>query len=182
VKPKTFYFILLAGIGGASLAGLMAYVWASNNLAASSRSLQHKLTESAVADERLDQLNRLRVQFKELGPVATKVESALPHTKKQSEIILQIQQIAAGSGMTIPAASFLGSNGLPTETSQTVKLGDYYAMPITFQLSGNYSQLQTFLQRLESLTRYTSVTSLAISRTDARNLTFTINLNAFFKP
>ena len=36
-------------------------------------------------------------------------------------------------------------------------------MPVTLNLSGSYEQMQTFLQSLERLNRYTSVTSLVIS-------------------
>lgn len=181
MKPKLFYFVL-AGLLTIGAAGTVAgYYFASQGLNQRKQVLKQELTKSALADERIDQLTSLRSQFKQLSPLAAKLDNALPRVKKQSEVILQIQQVATSAGMGVSNISFQANNGLPTDTSQAVKIGDYFAMPISFQLSGSYPQLQSFLQQLESLERYTSVTQLSISRSGSR-LTFTINLNAFFKP
>lgn len=181
MKPKLFYFLLAGLLTLTTLATLGGYFLASQALNQRKQVLRQELTQSALADERIDQLTSLRSQFKQLSPLAAKLDSALPRTKKQSEIILQIQQVAAASGMGVANISFQSNNGLPTDTSQAIQVADYFAMPISFQLAGSYAQLQSFLQQLESLERYTSVTQLSISRSGSR-LTFTINLNAFFKP
>jgi len=73
--------------------------------------------------------------------------------------------------------------GLPTSVSQTIKSGTVLAMPISFQLSGNYDQLQQFTAKVESLNRFTNVTNLAISRPDkTKPIVYSIALNAYIKP
>jgi Tfp pilus assembly protein PilO len=127
----------------------------------------------------------LKKQFLALQPKLAKVDLALPKVKKQSEVALQLQQLANGSGMTISAISFSGGasgQSLPSATSQTIAVGNATALPITFQLTGTYEQLQTFLQKLEQLNRYTNVSSLSISRTTSNKLTFSLTVNAFIKP
>src|SRR5207302_3804576 len=102
--------------------------------------------------------------------------------KQQSEIVLQLQQVASKAGMTLPGASFTASS-LPTATSQTTKVGDALALPVAFTLTGTYDQLINFLTQVEHLGRYSSVNSLAIARGGGpKTLTFNISLNAFFKP
>ena len=182
MKPKILYYVLTGALVVGGAAGIFGYYLASTELAERSKAVKAELTSSALSDEQIDPLNTRRIQFKELSPLRAKLERALPREKKQSEVALQIQQLAAGSGMTVSNLSFLNSNGVPSSTSQAVKVKDYFAMPITFQLSGSYPQLQSFLQRLEVLERYTSVTSLAIDAGNTRSLTFTVNLNTFFKP
>jgi Tfp pilus assembly protein PilO len=182
MTPKRYYYALLGILIVGSLAAVSGYYWQTTQLNAHSAQVKAELTKSALADERIEQLNSLKYQFRELSPLAVKLENALPRDKRQSQILLQIQQIAASSGMSVANVSFLNSNSLPTATSQAVRVKDYFAIPISFQLSGNYPQLQAFLQRLESLERFTTVNSLAINQGGTRSLTFTVNLSTFFKP
>jgi Tfp pilus assembly protein PilO len=73
--------------------------------------------------------------------------------------------------------------GLPTSVSQTVKAGNVLALPISFQLSGSYAQLQLFTSRVENLNRFTNITNLAISRPDKNKpIVYSVSLNAYIKP
>lgn len=184
LSPKRFFFVLL-GLGAVMLGGIgYGYYQATLWMKDQTVKLSHISTDAEIASEHLDQLTSLKKQFQELQPVLVKLDAALPKDKNQSTLLLQIQQLATSAGMSLPAASFQASNGLPTATSQTVKAGDVLALPISFQLSGTYDQLQTFLQSVERLGRYSNVGSLAITRADERskNLTFAITLNVYVKP
>ena len=186
MKPKQYFFVLVGVtvllIGG----GVAGYVYATSLLGRQAASLRESLAQVAVAGEHVDQLKQLRKQYLTLSPKFAKLNLALPTTKKQSELVLQLQQLAINSGMSIPTASFTGlstAGALPSATSQTVQTGSVIALPLSFQLTGTYDQLQSFLTRLEQLNRYTNVTTLNIIKSDTKNtLTFSITLNAFVKP
>lgn len=183
MKSKRFFFIL-AGICVVLAVGLgVSYYFETNHIKAEGTGLKRQAADATLASEELTQLNDLKRQYASIQPVLTKLNIALPSQKNQSTVILQIQQLAANAGMKLPSASFQASNGLPSPTSQTVVSGGVLALPISFQLSGTYAQLQSFLQQLEQLSRYNDVTSLAITKSaETAALSFSITLNVYIKP
>jgi len=182
MKSKRFFFVLV-GICVVLAGGLGAgYYFEIGHIKTESIKLSRQQADATLAGEQLDQLGDLKQQFAEIQPVLTKLNIALPNQKNQSTVILQIQQLAANAGMTLPSASFQASSGLPSATSQTVVSNGVLALPISFQLSGSYAQLQTFLQQLEQLSRYNDVTALAITKSQTSSaLAFSISLNMYMK-
>ena len=181
MRPKRFFY-LLCGICTVLVTGLgVGYYFEVQHIKTETVALAKKSADATIAGEQLDQLSDLNKQFKQLQSVLTKLDIALPSDKNQSVLVLQIEQLASNAGMTLPSASFQSSSGLPTATSQTVKSGDVLALPISFQLSGTYAQLQSFLTQLQQLGRYSSVSSLAINRNGSNSLSFSINLNVYVK-
>lgn len=183
MKSKQLFFTLV-GVIGLLAAGLgTGYYYETKHIQAETKSLSIKAADATLAGEKLDQLNDLKLQFGKLQPVLAKLDLALPKDKNQSAVVLQIQQLAANAGMKLPSASFQASNGLPSATSQTIKAsGAALALPISFQLNGSYAQLQSFLQQLEHLSRYNTVSSLAIAKGTSGPLSFTMTVNVYIKP
>jgi Tfp pilus assembly protein PilO len=72
--------------------------------------------------------------------------------------------------------------GLPNSVSQTVKAGDVLALPISFQITGAYAQLQAFTQKVENLNRFTNITTLGVARNNSGPVSYTLSLNAYIKP
>lgn len=182
MKPKKFFFILigvmviLTGLGGAG------YYFAVKYLYTASTNLEAQYIAQNDADEKVEQIIRLKTQYnKDIVPFQGVIDAALPRTKNQTQILTQIERLAVESGLQISSVSFPNSAG-PTATSQAVKAGLVLALPVSFQTTGTYAQLKTFLSKLESLNRYTSITNLTVSKTDTKKISFSINLNAYFKP
>lgn len=184
MTPKKFFYASLITLSLLIVIGGAGYYYGSLGLHQKITKLSQQTAIDTAGDERLIQLIALRKQYQRFVPLVPTIEAALPPAKKQSEVALQLQHLAAAAGMTLPSVSFAASNGLPTGTSQTISSGGILALPVTFQLTGTYDQLQRFLVSLEQLGRYTSVTSLEISRADAKakTLNFSINLNVYMKP
>lgn len=180
MKPKQFFYVLSGLLAFAVVAGAAAYYFASRSLQEKTMTLSQRQADQSLADEKLSRYQDLEKQYRRLSPVLNQIDQALPRDKRQSELSLQLQIIANASGMRIDSITFPASN-TPGPTSQTTKVGDVLAMPVSFQLRGTYNQLQAFLERQERLNRYTSMNSLDISGTDP-NLTFSMQLNAFLKP
>lgn len=187
MKPQRFFMILMAVLVVLVIGGGAGCAWAGQHLRSRADELRHSLAATAVASEQVDQLASLQKQFQALQPKFAKLDAALPKTKNQSQLILQLQQLAGESGMSIPSASFTGStatvSALPSQTSQTIKVGALSALPLSFQLSGTYDQMQSFLTKLEQLDRFTNVTALTITKSETKNtLTFNVTLYAYVKP
>ncbi len=75
-----------------------------------------------------------------------------------------------------------------TDTSQsvsytTINEGSYQSLPISVNLVGSFSALQSYLENLENNLRLVDIVSISISGGQTGgNLNFTVNLKAYFKP
>jgi len=184
MKPKQFFYVLLGVMALLVAAGGGGYYLALGRLQTNSKTLSVQLAEQAAAGEQIERLTRLKFQYnRDIVPILPLIDAALPRDKKQTEILAQLQNIAAASGLSITSVSMPSPLGLPTSVSQTIKAGAVLALPISFQLSGTYDQLQAFTARIERLNRFTNVTNLAISHPDKNApIVYSLSLNAYIKP
>lgn len=172
------------------LGGGAGYYYASIALHNDTQNLSRKLADEQVAADRLQGLSSLKARIQQLHvpdkknpdapPLYDLIMQALPQTKEQTQLLLQLQSIADASGIELKSVAFAPST-IPGPTSQTVKAGDVLAIPVTLQLAGTYPQLQNFLERQEHLNRYTSIASLTVTGTGSK-LTYGVQLNAYLKP
>jgi Tfp pilus assembly protein PilO len=183
MRPKIFFFIVLglmlvvAGLGGAG------YYFAYKYMNTKSAEYSVKLAEQKEADQQIEQLNRLERQYeRDVEPILPLIDATLPHEKKQSEVLAQVQRIAASTGLLIDGVLVPGGGGLPSGESQTVKAGKVLAMPLNFKVKGPYAKLQEFTAKLENLNRFTNITSLSVKRDAPGVATYTFSLNAYIKP
>lgn len=184
MKPKQFFLILLGIFVATVLIAGAGYYLGMKQLKTQSSELATGLLAQATADSQIDNLSRLKRQYdKDIIPILPLLDMALPREKKQTEILAQLQNIATQVGLQITSVNMPSPVGLPTGVSQTVKSGTVLALPINFQLSGTYDQLQQFTAKVENLNRFTNVTNLTISHTDKSKPTvYAIALNAYIKP
>ncbi|GEM_PF-863612 len=184
MKPKQFFLVLLGVFTATVLLAGGGYYLGMKQLSADSAVLSTGLASQVAADNQIENLSRLkRLYDREITPILPLLDEALPRDKKQTEVLAQLQSIASQVGLQITSLSMPSPVGLPTSVSQTIKSGTVLAMPISFQLSGNYDQLQQFTAKVESLNRFTNVTNLAISRPDkTKPIVYSIALNAYIKP
>jgi Tfp pilus assembly protein PilO len=181
VTPKRYFYVLCGVLGLLIVGGGFGYYFLSKSPASGTAELSQRLGDQQVAMQKLQALQDLQQQYQRLQPLIPTVYDALPNQKDQSTIALQLHDLAQNSGMNLDSLTFAPST-IPGPTSQTVAAGSVLAIPVTFQLSGSYAQLQAFLQGQERLNRYTSVTSLTITTSANGGLTFAITLNAYVKP
>jgi Tfp pilus assembly protein PilO len=182
MKPQKFFWILLSILIVLVAAGGTGYYLATKYLADASSKLRDQYNAQQEAEAKFDQIAKLRAQYNhDVVPIQASLDSALPRTKNQTQILTQLERLAKDAGLQLSTVSFPNSTG-PSATSQAVKSGVVLALPISFQTTGTYAQLQTFLTNLESLNRYTSITNLAVTKADSKKISFSINMNAYFKP
>ncbi len=184
MKPKQFFLALLGIFAVTLLLGGAGYYFALNMLKAKSAALAAGLAQQVEADTQIENLSRLKRQYdRDIVPILPLLDEALPREKKQTEILVQLQTVAAEVGLQITSVNMPSPAGLPTSVSQTIKAGNVLALPISFQLSGTYDQLQRFTARIENLNRFTNITNLGISRPDkSKPIIYAIALNAYIKP
>jgi len=186
VKPKQFFFIMLGILVLALGAGGYGYKYALAKMKTDTGGLAEKMAEEVAAQQQMEKLDKLRHDYnRDIVPILSLIDNALPRDKKQTEILAQIERIAIDTGVVQPFQSVTMPSpaGLPSDVSQTIKAGVVLALPINFTAEGTYAQLQQFTSRLETLNRYTDVTSLAI-KADVKGPTkkYVFTINAYIKP
>jgi Tfp pilus assembly protein PilO len=183
MKPKQFFFVVLGLIAVVVAAGGTGYYYANKYMKEKSISLSTRLAEQKAADEQIEKLNRLQIQYnRDVQPLMPQIDASLPREKMQSEVLAQVQRLAQANGMPFDGVTISGSSTIPSALSQTVKAGKVLAMPINFKVVGSYAQLQTFTSQLESLNRFTNITTLSVKREAAGKASYTYSLNAYIKP
>jgi Tfp pilus assembly protein PilO len=184
IRPKHFFFILIGLIVAGVAAMGAGYYFQTKKVKEQTKVLGERLADAEVAGEMTNQLRLLEKQYRKIEPLIPALDKALPRTKNQTEVLMQIQKLAVRSGLELPGATLNATTGVPTPISQTAKDSDVLAMPVNFQLTGSYEQMRAFLQGLEGFNRYSKVTSLNVSRIEGRpkSLTFSIKLNVYMKP
>jgi Tfp pilus assembly protein PilO len=183
MTPKKLFYVLLALTGLGIVGTGYGYYWANGLLGNATSTLSKQLAARDDADTTIAQLIHLQRQYSlEVTPILPQLDSILPHTKNQSQILLQLQTIANNAGLSIRSLTLPTSDGLPSATSQTIAAGGVLALPVTFSLGGSYNQLQTFLTQVENLDRFTSVTSLSIQHSSTQPITYAMTINAYIKP
>ncbi len=185
MKAKQFFFISLGIFAALVVGGGTGYVYASRLIQARTNTLRHRLASETVTDDQISSLDNLKKTYHKLEPLIPSIDAALPHSKQQSEIALQLQSLASSAGMALPSVNFSAAANGPAPTSQTIKgPSGVLALPISFALTGTYPQLLTFLRSLENLNRYTGISSLSIARKDVKSqtLSFSLTVNVYIKP
>jgi Tfp pilus assembly protein PilO len=179
------YFYILSGILFVTvIGGGAAYYYASGLLHAKTVEYSQRQADLQIADEKILKLEDLQRQYQRLTPVIGDLEGVLPKTKKQSELAVDLYNLAAKNGMTLSSLDFPAPSDkvLPGPTSQTTKAGDALGLPVNFKLTGTYDQLEAFLKDQEHLKRLTNVSSLSIESSNPNAIAFTLVLTAYVKP
>ena len=184
MKPKQFFYALLGILAVVLAAAGAGYYFALGRLHTEATAQSAALATQTQTAAEITSLERLEVQYNhQIVPILPLIDEALPREKKQTEILAQLQNIAANVGLSISSVNMPAPVGLPTAVSQTVQTGAVLALPISFQLSGTYDQLQSFTQAVENLNRFTNITNLAISHPDkSEAIVYSMSVNAYIKP
>jgi Tfp pilus assembly protein PilO len=184
MKPKQFFFILLGALAVILIVAGSGYYFALNTLRTKANNESNQLALENEDSGEITTLHKVKVQYdKIIEPVLPLMDAALPTQKKQTQILAQLQDIASQVGLTITSVNMPAPVGLPSATSQTSKTGTVLALPISFQLSGTYQQLQSFTEDVENLNRFTDITNLAISHpAPTEPIVYSISLNAYILP
>ncbi len=185
ISAKVFFYMLCGLLTILLLGGSYAYWWGREELIIQKDRVNKKQLELVDGEKHTEQLVQLSRRYTEASARLNGINEALPRQSQQAEILLQIKEAANQSQVSLPSLQFTGAAS-PTNSAlnQATPVEGLYILPISLRLSGTYDQLQTFLERLERLGRYNSVTSLSTTKTltNRDQLDISMTLVAYLKP
>ncbi len=185
MKPKKLYFVLLGLIGLLTALTFAMFIFGQQLLSKRITEIQTLSGDIQLQTEQIQSLQTQEKDFAEIAPLAEKAQSILPSQKDQAEVVAQISSIVAQSGLPLGGLAFESTQGLPSDKSQTIpgKVSGILIMPVNFETSGTYAQLQGLLQAIEKQERYMQVSTLDIKRSaDSKVLVINVSLEVYLKP
>lgn len=185
MKTRLFFFILCAILAALILACGVGYVWGREKLITQKEVVNEKKLELDNNQKRIDQLIQLSRRYETAKSRADEIDRALPKTSQQAETLLELKSAAAETGVIIVSMQFTGAaTPANASTNQATAQQDLFVLPISMRASGSYPQIIAFLNRLDTLSRYNSVTSLTANKTQTNPNTLDVSLSlvAYLKP
>lgn len=184
MKAKQLYFLLLGGLAIVVLATVVGFFTGHKQLNGRVGELRKASADLVIANQELSRLDKLRAQYAEIRPLAEKASSVLPTQKEQDQVVAQVAKIVARQGLGLAGLSFKQTDGLPDERSQSLpaEIGGILMMPVQFETSGTYRQIQSLLLSFERQQRFMRVSTLNLTRAEGGEVTAALTLEVFFKP
>ena len=185
MKAKVFFFFLCAIFGITVLTFGLGYTWGREQLIAQKQAVNKKKLELDDNQKRIDQLIQLSRRYETAKSRADEIDRALPRSSQQAEILLELKSAASETGVSIASIQFTGAaTPANANTNQATAQQDLFVLPISLRASGSYPQIIAFLNRLDTLSCYNSVTSLTANKTqaNANTLDVSMSLVAYLKP
>ncbi len=185
MKPKLTFYILCGTLAILIAGGTAGYVYGLRELTEQKERVQKKQLELADSQKRTSQLIELSRKYDDAKSRLDDIDRALPRQSKQAEILLELEGAGAQTGVAISSLTFTGAaTPKNPNTNQAAAKQDLYILPISLRLRGTYPQLIAFLSRLNTISRFNSVTSLATNKivNSPDQLDISMNLVAYLKP
>ncbi|HZX01179.1 MAG TPA: type 4a pilus biogenesis protein PilO [Candidatus Paceibacterota bacterium] len=186
MKPSTYRLISILGSIGLLIGAVVVY----SNFVAPTYSDIQVLKDKQLADENLladqkDAINavkKLLGQYQSLTDIQNSISMVLPSREEVPLIVQQIQGIAGLNSMTITALSLQYPPIKAVPKDSLVK--PVSIVRITVKFTGDYRNLKSYLEGLETNIRLMDVNSLTIDgggTTGKATLNYSLILDAYYQ-
>lgn len=186
MTPKKLFFVMIGCLGVTAAITLGVIYQTDKYLGEQSAEIGVLKAQDELLSTELINAQQVREKLKEYSYLDNVTDEILPDSKNQSEVILLINQIGSEASVDITSFTFLGTDGQPSEKSQTEPLegaGGILVFPVSIRFDASYSQLLSWLTKAEQNQRKMQVTALSIGKSaeNPSELTVNIEINAYLE-
>ncbi|HEV7454182.1 MAG TPA: hypothetical protein VGO07_02890 [Candidatus Saccharimonadales bacterium] len=198
MSAKRLYQLLLGSIGLCIVVLLAGMYISTAVLKKQSGQLVKAKTNSAVLDQKQQQLNKARADITKYKSLSEIAQNIVPQDKNQAQTVREIVAIAEANGIKLGSITFpsstLGGVGVGSANAALSQLkpvkgiGGVYSLEIAIQSDttqpSDYDQFISFLDALEHNRRTALVNGITIlpDPTKPNKLSFTLNVSEYLKP
>lgn len=187
--PKATYRVLLVTLAAAAVVCFFVVGLGWYYVLAMSGRVGVLQTEITNMRKESSQLSLLSINLQKVLPQKTVVYGAIPPGKDESTFMADLEATAKANGLAITSSTVGNSKTKATKTgefSQTVNKSEYYELPISYELTGQYSSFTKFIGELSSLRRLNSVdditvTSMVTDKASVGTVKATFNVTIYAK-
>ena len=188
IPKKLFYLMLVVLVVTLGITGVGVYL-VDGYLEEQSQTIGILKADDELLSTELINTQRTIDNLRTYSYVDAKANKILPNTKNQSEAILLINAIGDEVGVNTESFVFLGTDGKPSEKSQTEPLEGakgILVFPVQVKFDATYSQTINWLKLAEKNQRKMQVSSIAMTVREVNGeynpadpLTVTVSINAY---
>lgn len=143
--------------------------------------LQKQITDSQFVNQQLQQkitnLTALQSSYKKLGSDVSIVYTDIPETPNVTDLVGQLQTLAANTNLTIT-----NIQTLPVDISNTSTV-QYNSFSFAMDVTGSYQDIKKFLQSMTNFNRIITFDAISLSKPVSDKDIYTMSLRgkAYFK-
>lgn len=182
IKKTTFVFISIA-ILAIILIVVFIIMPSTKKTAATYKDYKTKTQQITSLNQNIDQLKQANQDYQQVKDLADKIDQYIPSTADIPDLVIQLETLAKDTGNQFPnftvttptAASTQNQSSskasswlrliLPAfaQTATTASLPAYQKIDIQISLQGTFQNLQDYLAKFSTLSRYAGISSVTIS-------------------
>jgi len=181
MTPKKAFLAILAVLILTLLGGGAIYYFANNYLYAKASTISELKANIDVLDSKLVDTRRAITDYSDLSYLSDILDEVIPSEKTQSNVVGQLIEFANQSGVVVDNINFAPTNNANqaqalTQTLPVDGVSNINKLPINIGITGEYSQILSFLNKLETNRRITQVDSISLSPDESGRI-FSSNLS-----
>lgn len=188
MTPRKLFYIMIGALLFTGLLTLGGIYLADQYLSSESKAISVMKAEDELIGTELISAQRTRDNLEDYSYLDQVTEEILPDSKNQSEVILLINTIGAETGIKTESFTFLGTDGQPSEKSQTEPLegtSSILVFPVNIKFKTTYGQLINWLDKAEENQRKMQVSQISITKSSEEGeenlLDVTMLINAYLE-
>lgn len=186
-QSQTFYLIIAGNLLVLALTGLFVLRPVVGLLTKHTTEISQARAETAALTKKSGELKQLKETFPGYQAQYASALEGLPKTKDVAGYQTTLEDLAKLTGITLTLVDTSGSaqqggKSGTTANQPTQMVGGFPVIPVRMEVAGSYAQTLDFIQRLESMSRFTRVTGLSVSADTTGNLKTTINAQTLYFP
>lgn len=179
MKPRVFFFVLLATCVAAVVGTIALGVLVNNSLTQKSQEVAAATAEIQLAQMEIDAYEQLEKDIEELQDEKGVIDSFVVEGKAQAESISELLSIIKKAGVKVNPLTFQNTADLPNDQSQVVDSTAsslVQSLPASLSATSSYSALYDLLRGFETSNRHINVKEIQISSTSEGALSYTMQI------
>lgn len=189
-SSKKAFFGLLAGIVAIIAAGAFGYYFFKEQLVAVGSDVGTLKAEQQTLKEQIKIYEDTKKKIEELDFVKELANSVLPISKEQANVVSELKNFVAQSGLTLQSITFTGQDPKASvETTQTEAvegLTDVRVLPaeVIIEAGADYGQILSLLRTIEKNQRKMQITDISLTPNRENKNTFsatTMSINIYLR-
>lgn len=187
---KLLYYIFFLTLASAFAFGYFVSYPMVNNINDTKENIQEKKSELDYLVGKEIKLVELEKDYEKYKEKIDTLNSLFPEKKEVSDYLTQLEQASANNNIHINSIKIGSSTKKNVQTkivdpekTQLLKEGDFYKLPIEMSVSSNqgFVSILSFIETLENLSRYTSISTLEITASDEGMFETSMKFNVYIK-
>lgn len=188
-KDQTFYLLILGNLVVLALLGMFVLRPIFGSMATHTKALTATRSETTAIQQNTTQLRQLKQNYPAVEAQYAPILASMPKTKDTAgyqtelEALAQLTSVSLKQVDTTDGAATGNAAGTAAKAGTPTTVAGFPVIPVKVTMSGSYASIADFLNRVETMDRFTRVTGLTLtSASGAGDVQAQASLQTFYFP